>query len=87
MSTPRDQALAAVRAAFCAVLCVPEVADDANLFTLGGDSLALVEVAIDVDDALDVEIPDAELRRMAEAERCTVAELAAVVEQAMGDRR
>ncbi len=72
----------AVRAAFCAVLCVPEVADDDDLFALGGDSLAFVEVLMDVEETLGMdEIPDALAAPMLHGRRCTVAGLVAAVEQ------
>lgn len=87
MSTAREQAaLAAVRAAFCATFDLAEVADDADLFTLG-DSLSFLEVVLELDEALGFDLPEEPLIPMLDAQRCTVGELAAVVERAMGARR
>jgi acyl carrier protein len=88
MTTVREQAaLAATRAAFCATFDIAEVADDADLFTLGGDSLSFLEVVLELDAALGFDLPEEPLIPMLDAQRCTVGELAAVVERARRERR
>lgn len=74
--------LEACRAAFRAQLD-RDVANDEDLYALGGDSLALLLIVLEVEETLGIaELPDRVLRGL--GERCSVAGLAAVVAGEMG---
>lgn len=57
-------------------ISVDQLADDADLYAAGLDSLAIVNIMLAVEDRFDVEIPDADLNR---ATFSSVAAMAAVL--------
>jgi acyl carrier protein len=59
------------------------LADDADLFSAGLDSLAIVSVMLAVEDRFDVEIPDAFLNRSTFA---SIAVLSSVLRQLQAER-
>lgn len=62
-----------------------EVADDANLFDAGADSLSFIEILIDLEDAFGIDISDAAAGPMLDTCDCSITKLAALVDQIRRD--
>jgi len=71
-------AIEQVRKIWQARLALPEIADDQDFFNLGGHSLIMQKIQVDIKDALGVEVPMDELFR-----RPTIAEISEHLDQAM----
>lgn len=56
--TTLDPTRAALRAIVCNVLDLAEIADDADLREAGADSLDLVAMALDIEEAFGIDVPD-----------------------------
>lgn len=83
MTDPTMTASARVREIIAEHLCQPidEVTDDATFVDLKADSLDGVELAMALEEAFDVIIPDGDIE-----ESRTVGEAVAVVERVLGER-
>ena len=60
---------------------IAEVEDGATLKSLGADSLDAVVISVDIEDALDIPLDETAIE-----EGRTIAEVIALVEQALGER-
>ena len=61
MTDKTDQLIQAARSSWCRAFEIDQVSDDQNFFALGGDSLAALGIALEVEEALQMPVDAADL--------------------------